>query len=302
MLEQLHLPGIPARQATPWVSLCADPEGSPMARLEGESIYRKIAVRMHADEKVLRLSRPGPSGKGLWMELLCGPQTDVIPGLFRAGEAGLAEQLGWTLQAFRRCWEEIASQGMAKADWTSRLVWVPKALSHNMPASPKAVLHWKDCWRDRLPDCPLRKEACESIKIELHEFGQAWGEAFDEVLSKPKPKPTRKAIGKAIVKSTGETTRYQKAVSSKQSPGEDVVVAEVGESERENTTACESVDNSPPEQPNPLSNSLDALPVNNAAPEGEGEETISGLIQAAMEAAKRNAENKPESRPKASDP
>ena len=57
-----------------------------MPRLDGESIYRRIAVRMHADEKVQRLTKPPPYGRSLWWELLAGEQTDVVPGLFRIGE------------------------------------------------------------------------------------------------------------------------------------------------------------------------------------------------------------------------
>lgn len=200
-----------------------------MARLEGESIYRRIAVRMHADEKVQRLVRPQPCGRSLWWELLAGEQTDVVPGLFRIGEAAFAEQLGWSMRGFRDAWTEVVDAGLpVRADWSARLVWVQNALRHNMPASPKAVLHWKDCWRDRLPECSLKNEARTYIEATLEAFSKPYAEAFREVCWKGTPK----------------TTRYQDQSSvSSSSKQEDVGSSLSGESEGRESTACESVDN-----------------------------------------------------------
>ena len=254
MTSQLHLPGIPLPDVEPWTTFGLT-ASSPMARLEGESIYRKVAVRMHADEKVLRLSRPPPNGYSLWLELLCGPQTDVIPGLFRIGEAGLAEQLGWPLKGFRDAWQELIDASLpVKADWKSRLVWVRNALQHNMPASPNTVLSWKDCWRDRVPECSLKEEAKLHIAATLTDFSEAYAKAFEKVCAKPSPKPSGKAFDEPKAKTTekpndnpsfkASANQEQLAVSSKQ---EDVVVAKVGSPEGRTAQPCESVHNSLPD-------------------------------------------------------
>jgi hypothetical protein len=82
-----------------------------------DEIYRRITVRMWGDAKFRELSPLPPSGQSLWMVLLTGEQTDIIPGLFRIGEAAFAEQLGWSLEAFRKAFQEVSAKGMVEADW-----------------------------------------------------------------------------------------------------------------------------------------------------------------------------------------
>lgn len=103
------------------------------------SRYRKIEVRTWADERFRSLSPMPPSGQGLWFFLLTGPHTGPIPGLFRAGRLAMAEELGWEAEAFDEAFREVSQQGMAKADFKARLVWLPKALKHNKPESPNVV-------------------------------------------------------------------------------------------------------------------------------------------------------------------
>ena len=64
------------------------------------SRYRKIEVKTWSDEQFRQLSPMPPSGQGLWFFLLTGPHTGPIPGLFRAGRAALAEELGWDEEGF----------------------------------------------------------------------------------------------------------------------------------------------------------------------------------------------------------
>ena len=83
--------------------------------------YRKVEVSMWADDKFVSLSKPQPNAQSLWMYLLTGPCTTSLPGLIRIGEAGLAEEIGWPLKAFREAFGEVLSKGMAKADWGAYL-------------------------------------------------------------------------------------------------------------------------------------------------------------------------------------
>ena len=102
--------------------------------------HRKIDVRMWGDEKFQRLSPMPPSGQGLWIFLLTNGSTTSVPGLFHAGRLQLAEQLGWLPEAFDEAFAEVAREGMVRADWKARVVWVPKAISYNVPESPNVIL------------------------------------------------------------------------------------------------------------------------------------------------------------------
>lgn len=145
--------------------------------------YRKVSTRMYFDKKFTDLSPVKPSGQSLWLYLITGPHTNAVPGLFVAGEAQLAEALNWKLSDFRRYWSEIAAQGMAEADWKARLVWLPKAITHNIPESPNVVTSWRT-HLDELPACALRDRALQGLYQVLCTVGQhgSYVKAFVEVL------------------------------------------------------------------------------------------------------------------------
>ena len=164
------------------------------------SRYRKIEVRTWSDEKFRALSAIPPSGQGLWFFLLTGPHTTAIPGLFRAGRAAMAEELNWEQEAFDEAFLEVSGQGMAKADFKSKLVWLPKAIQHNKPESPNVVRGWRVEF-DLLPECDLKREAIAGIREALEGAGPSYVEAFDELQSakqkesaKPSSKPSAKPM------------------------------------------------------------------------------------------------------------
>ena len=175
------------------------------------SRYRKIEVRTWADEKFRRLSGMQPSGQGLWFFLLTGPHTGPIPGLFRAGRAAMAEELDWDLEAFDKAFGEVLGQGMAKADFKARLVWLPNALKHNKPESPNVVRSWRD-ELDALPECDLKNEAVASISEQLRAFGEPYFTAFYEISRgqyKPSPKPSGKPSPKTMPNQEQEQEQEQ---------------------------------------------------------------------------------------------
>lgn len=145
------------------------------------SLYSNIHRRMWNDENFRSLSRPQPNGQTLWTRLLCGPELTCIPGLFPAREGGLADALGWDLKAFREVWREVSERGMARADWSAGLVWVPKALKNNPPQSPNVVIAWAKAFAE-LPECPLKNEAFAHIKSLCEGIGkgfrEVWPKAF----------------------------------------------------------------------------------------------------------------------------
>jgi hypothetical protein len=128
-----------------------------------------------------------PSGQGLWLFLLTGPHTGPIPGLFRAGRAAPAEELGWEQEAFDKAFEEVFQLGMAKADWRARVVWIPNAIKCNLPQSPNVVISWVGEWH-LIPECDLKHEAFETIKSVVYAAGEAFREAFDKTFHKPSVK------------------------------------------------------------------------------------------------------------------
>jgi hypothetical protein len=135
------------------------------------------------------LSRPKPSGQWLWIWFVAGPQTGVIPGLIHAGEAALAEALGWPVAKFRRAFRELEAQGLASADWSALIVWVPSILADNPPESPNVCRAWRTAF-DELPDCPLTVKARATVETLVEGLTEPFRKAFAE--------GSRKTFGKTL--------------------------------------------------------------------------------------------------------
>ncbi len=158
------------------------------------SRYRKVEVSTYGDDKFRRLSPIPPCGQGLWLYLITGPHTTAIPGLFRAGRAGMAEELGWPIEAFDKAFQEALAQGMVKADFEHRVVWLPNAIKHNKPASPNVVTSWAASL-ELIPECGLKTEAIAGITAFLGILSPPYLQAFHGICKpsqKPFLKPSRK--------------------------------------------------------------------------------------------------------------
>jgi len=155
-------------------------------------LYRRITVRMHGDKRFRELSDPQPCGKYLWVYLLTGPHTTRLPGIFIAGEAGLAEALRWPLEGFREAFREVLSKGLVEVDPEARLMYLPNAIKHNPPESPNVVDSWsKEI--ELLPECELRDRWAASVRAFLYNRSEAYGKAFDKAWGKATGKPFGKA-------------------------------------------------------------------------------------------------------------
>lgn len=146
--------------------------------------YRKIDIRVWGDEKFRQLSAPAPNGQTLWFFLMTGPFTTNIPGVFSTGEMGMAERLKWPIKGFRKAFQEVLREGMVKADWKAPLVWLPNAANYNKPESPNVVRGWSVVW-DELPECHLKNEVYQQLKVSMEGFGQGFAKAFAEACRKP---------------------------------------------------------------------------------------------------------------------
>ena len=160
--------------------------------------FSKIDRRVWSDDKFRRLSSPEPNAKFLWLFLLTNPYVGVIPGVYSAGEAMLAEMLGWRLEGFREAFEELFREGLVKADFEARLLWVPNAVHYNHPENPNVVKGWQCAW-DELPECELKREAWEGLRASLSSR-EEWLEAFREACPEPSVKGTAKGMPKGSTK------------------------------------------------------------------------------------------------------
>lgn len=165
--------------------------------------YRKVKITMWDDPKFCELSPLPPSGQSLFIYLLTGPFTGIIPGLFKAGRAALAEELGWEQKAFDLALGEALGLGLVKADLKARIFWLPNAAKHNPPMSGNVIKSWVRPF-ELLPECPLKWDAWESLRAACYGVSETMGKAFDMAMPLPKDKPKPLASG------------IQRAVSSKQ--------------------------------------------------------------------------------------
>ena len=90
------------------------------------------------------------------------------------------------MEGFREAFAEAFREGIVKADWKARLVWVPNVIRHNPPESPNVVRSWRVAW-DELPECKLKTEAYKTLKAFLEAFGEAFAKAFGEACPHPSP-------------------------------------------------------------------------------------------------------------------
>ena len=179
--------------------------------MANDPIYRKIYTRMWADEKFLSLSPQKPSGQALWIFLLTGPFTTILPGVVVAGEAAISERLGWPLRSTKRKMNELHFQKLVFCDRGLQIIYIKNAINYNKPASPNVVRSWKTAW-ENVPECRLK----EDIYLDLLEkLPKAFGEAFNEIARRPSGKPS----GKPSRKPSGKPSLNQEAGSRKQETG-----------------------------------------------------------------------------------
>lgn len=147
------------------------------------SRYAQVDRCLWVDAKFLSLTS-APSAQLLFLWLLTSPEVGMIPGLIRIGLAGLAEAIGWSTADVERHMDELVGAGMAKVDWRSRLVWLPKALARNVPKAPQNMRPWGKAWAE-VPECALKSEAWVGMSESLATAKPEWVELFAEICVHP---------------------------------------------------------------------------------------------------------------------
>lgn len=183
---------------------------------KGQERYRRLSSQIDVDEKYLALSKELPSGRTLFKRLILGPETGILPGLVVAGQAGLAEALDWSLEDFRRCWQEIEAQGLAQADWKVRLIWLPNGVLHNPPGSPNVCVQWFKAFRTDVPACDLREQARLRIVHFLSAKGyrQSYLDAFTTGTYTPDKTPVEMSSAKTSKRSSRKTSQTTSGTTS----------------------------------------------------------------------------------------
>jgi hypothetical protein len=148
--------------------------------------YAKVDVRIWDDDKVKAMTPIPPCGQGLWIRLLVSRHRSSVPGLLCVGEAALAEEFGWTLEDFRKAFAEAKREGLVKADWKARVVWIPKAYKFNSPESPNVVRSWRISW-DETPECALKLEIYQCLKAFVEGLKEGFKKAFAQACRMPSP-------------------------------------------------------------------------------------------------------------------
>jgi hypothetical protein len=146
------------------------------------SRYRKVDPRIWNDAKFRALS---DNGKLAFFMLLTHPNMTALGGM-RTTVAGLAEELGWSTEAFREAFQEALRKGMAKHDEKACLVVLPNFLRYNKPESPNVIKAWANSL-DLLPECPLKSELIERVKAFAEGMTKTFGEALPEAFAKAMP-------------------------------------------------------------------------------------------------------------------
>jgi hypothetical protein len=146
--------------------------------------YRKIDPRIWNDAKFRALRDPG---KLFFLFILTHPHLTPL-GAMRATVAGLAEELGWALKATRSIFQEILGLAMIKFDQGASCLVVPNFLKYNPPESSNVVKAWVKAM-DWVPECSLKDELIQNIKLFLNafhkDFLQAFAGGLGEVMREP---------------------------------------------------------------------------------------------------------------------
>lgn len=186
--------------------------------------YRKVSVRVWADDRFMRLSAPQPNAQSLFFYLLTGPHTNCIPGVIMAGEASLAEALGWPIEGFREAFRELLSEGLSDghryplvmADPKARLIFLPRAITHNQPESPNVIKGWKVQWTE-VPECELKSVIWDTLFAEMSSKSDSLANQFQSSIEKPKAfgKPSAKPSGNPSPKAMANQEQEQEQEQEK---------------------------------------------------------------------------------------
>lgn len=145
--------------------------------------FRKVDVRIWNDAKFNELSH---LGKLIFIFLITHPSMTML-GAMRATQAGLAEELQASPEAFREAFAEVLAKGLAKIDQKASCIWLPNFLKYQSAESPNVLRNWVK-QVEFIPECSLKTLAVTGLKDYAEASGEAFRKAFLEAFGKDFPK------------------------------------------------------------------------------------------------------------------
>ena len=179
------------------------------------SRYRKIDPRIWNDAKFRALS---DSAKLVFFMLLTHPNMTAL-GAMRATVSGLAEELGWDVEAFREAFREVISKDMAWHDQKACFIALTNFLKYNPPESPNVIKAWVGAL-DLLPECSLKHRVITLAREFAEGMSEGFAKALPEAFAKGMPYQEQEQEQECIVPNG---TRRQADQSLPNCPHDDIV-------------------------------------------------------------------------------
>lgn len=114
--------------------------------------------------------------------LLTHPNMTAL-GAMRGTIAGLAEELSWSTEGFRKAFAEVLQKGMAEHDAKACLIALPNFIKYNAPESPNVIKAWASAL-DLLPECDLKTRVIARAKAFSEGMSKAFAKALPEAFAK----------------------------------------------------------------------------------------------------------------------
>jgi len=144
--------------------------------------FRKVEQRLWADERFRSLTPPTPNARDLWIALLIGECTTLIPGVVLATPIRLFDSLGWGAPELRGACDSALSEVLMKmpvqADTSSGLLWLPNGPKYNKPQNPSVIASWRETWA-LIPECNLKRIVANG----LFKYAKTWGHSYLTIMS-----------------------------------------------------------------------------------------------------------------------
>lgn len=161
--------------------------------------FRKVDVRIWNDAKFNELSH---LGKLIFIFLITHPSMTML-GAMRATQAGLAEELQASPEAFREAFAEVLTKGLAKVDQKASCIWLPNFLKYQSAESPNVLRNWVK-QVEFIPECGLKSLAVSGLKDYAEASGEAFRKAFREAFGKDFPESVSSKQSAVIPKSPSQ--------------------------------------------------------------------------------------------------
>lgn len=145
--------------------------------------YRKIDTRIWNDEKFNELS---DDSKLVFFMVLTHPNMTAL-GAMRHTIAGLAEEMGWSTEAFREAFREAFLKGMIEHDSKASVIALPNFIRYNGPESPNVVKAWSTAL-DLLPESEVTNRVVMRAARLAKDKGEGFAKALPEAFAKTSPK------------------------------------------------------------------------------------------------------------------